>query len=436
NKYPLTAEVAFNLGRAVGYYYQNKDKKNALIGKDTRLSGDMLEAALTAGLCSTGFNVITAGIITTPGVAFLTKYFNIELGIVISASHNPFHDNGIKFFNGNGYKLSEKQEKDIENIFFNESYAKLNISGSNIGKVESIKNATDLYISHIIKTIPNHFIIPDYKIIIDCANGASSKITEELFNRLNFKNIKIINNVPDGYNINYKCGSTYLKTLQLQVLQDNADLGFAYDGDADRALTVDEKGQIVDGDQMMFIYAYHFLKKGELGNNTIVTTHMSNMGFDETIREIGGKVIRTDIGDKYVLKKMIENNSYLGGEQSGHIIFLKYGPHGDGIETSIQLLSALGENDEKISSQAAKMKKYHQKLLNFTIKNKQLFLQDNKFREIKEEMLSAFKFKGRILIRPSGTEKIIRILLESKNEDILEYWENVLNEYFEIYTKK
>src|SRR5690554_3948737 len=165
NKYPLTAEVAFNLGRAVGYYYQNKDKKNALIGKDTRLSGDMLEAALTAGLCSTGFNVITAGIITTPGVAFLTKYFNIELGIVISASHNPFHDNGIKFFNGNGYKLSEKQEKDIENIFFNESYAKLNISGNNIGKVESIKNATDLYISHIIKTIPNYFIIPDYKII-------------------------------------------------------------------------------------------------------------------------------------------------------------------------------------------------------------------------------------------------------------------------------
>jgi|LDZU01.1.fsa_nt_gi phosphoglucosamine mutase len=419
NRYPMTAEIAFNVGRAIGYYFRNKKNRQILIGKDTRLSGDMLESALIAGLCASGLNVINAGIITTPAIAYLTNYFKATMGIVISASHNPYYDNGIKFFNNNGYKFASIQEREIEEILINESYKNLQIPREGIGKVRLLKESKNIYSEYIMNSIKGDILKNDYRIIFDCANGASSDIIEELFSRLS-NNFKVINNSPNGININQKCGSTCMHSLQKEVMKEKADLGFAFDGDADRVLAVDEKGQVVDGDQMMVIYTGAFLPEGQLGNNIVVTTYMSNLGFDETIEEIGGKVVRTDIGDKYVFQKMIEKKSVLGGEQSGHIIFLKHSPNGDGIVTALQLLMALKKKNERVSLQAARMKKYHQRLLNYQIENKISFLNSTEFNEIKMELQNNLKDNGRILIRPSGTENKVRVLLESKDRKIIE----------------
>jgi phosphoglucosamine mutase len=428
NQYPMNAEIAFHLGKAIGYYNRYKKNKNVLIAKDTRISGDMLGAALTAGLCSAGCNVLDAGIITTPAVGYLTKYYQAIMGVVISASHNPYYDNGIKLFQGNGFKLDNQKEQKIENILLQEKYKKNNITGKNIGKVIKLKEANKIYIQHIINSIPPQFQKPEYKIIIDCANGSSSYIVAELFTIKNI-DFKIINNSPNGININQKCGSTYIKNLQKEVFKEHADLGFAFDGDADRVLAVDEKGQLIDGDQIMFIYANAFIKEGRLGNNIIVTTHMSNLGFDETISALGGKVIRTDIGDKYVLQKMIDVKALLGGEQSGHIIFLLYGPNGDGLLTSFQFLHALSKSSERISIQASKMKKYYQKLLNYKIIDKNHFLQNEYFKEIEKEIENRLKNNGRTLIRFSGTENKIRVLLESKEKRVITDCQKVIDKF-------
>ncbi|MDD3656698.1 MAG: phosphoglucosamine mutase [Atribacterota bacterium] len=429
NRYPMNAELAFNLGRAVGYYNRNKKSKNILIGKDTRISGDMIESAITAGLCSSGSNVLDAGIITTPAVGYLTKYYQVNMGVVISASHNPYYDNGIKLFKNDGFKLDKRSEKKIEEILFYEKYKKIQNTGRNIGKVIPLKEAREIYLNYIFNTIPRDFKRPEYKIVFDCANGSSSLIISELFSRLNM-NFITINDTPDGININQKCGSTYINNLRKAVLKEKADLGLAYDGDADRVLAVDEKGGLIDGDQIMVIYAKAFIKEGRLGNKIVVTTHMSNLGFDETINKIGGTVVRTNIGDKYVLRKMLELNSLLGGEQSGHIIFLQYSPNGDGILTTFQLLDALNKNNEQISVQAGKMKKYYQKLINYKIYNKKYLLQDEKFKRINEEIKKYLKKEGRILIRFSGTENKIRILLESKKKKTITKCQKAIDEYF------
>ncbi|MDD3539220.1 MAG: phosphoglucosamine mutase [Atribacterota bacterium] len=428
NQYPMNAEVAFQLGRAIGYYIRHKKNKNVLIAKDTRISGDMLGAALTAGLCSTGCNVLEAGIITTPAVGYLTKYYQAIMGVVISASHNPYYDNGIKLFQGNGFKLDHQEEQKIEKILLQEKYKRINITGKNIGKVIRLKEANEIYLQYIINSIPPEFQKPEYKIVIDCANGASSYIISELFTRQNI-DFKIINNSPNGININQRCGSTCIKNLQKEVLKEHADLGFAFDGDADRVLAVDEKGQLIDGDQIMFIYTNAFIKEGRLGNNIIVTTHMSNLGFDETIRELGGRVIRTDIGDKYVLKKMIAVKALLGGEQSGHIIFLLYGPNGDGLLTSFQFLDALSRSKERISAQASRMKKYYQRLLNYKIINKNYFLKSQYFEKMKKEIEDKLKNNGRTLIRFSGTENKLRILLESKEKRVIADCQKIIDEF-------
>ncbi|MDD5635767.1 MAG: phosphoglucosamine mutase [Atribacterota bacterium] len=433
NQYPMTAEVALNLGRAIGYYFKNSKNINILIGRDTRISGDMLEYALSAGLCSTGISVLDAGIVTTPAVAYLTKYFKASMGIVISASHNPYYDNGIKFFFSDGMKFDNEKEEEIENILINEKYKKINISGKNIGKIELLRDAKKIYIDYIINSTSESVKNSDYKIIIDCANGAASILIEELYSRLKIKNFSIINNFPNGTNINQNCGSTNLIDLQKKVVSENADLGLAYDGDADRVLAVDEKGEIVDGDQIMAIYANAFLKKGILGNNLIVTTHMSNLGFDETIEKIGGKVIRTDIGDKNVLRKMLEENAALGGEQSGHIIFLKNSPNGDGIVTSLKLLEALSSSNKRISLQASIMKKYHQKLLNYDIVDKEAMLNSEEYSVIKNDIQNMISGKGRVFIRPSGTEKKIRVLLESKDKNIIDKCKNNFDEFMKKY---
>ncbi len=434
NQYPMNAELAFNLGCAVGYYNRKKQNQNILIGRDTRISGDMLESALTAGLCSAGSNVLNAGIITTPAVGYLTKYFQANMGVVISASHNPFYDNGIKLFQGDGFKLGRQQEIYIEEILFQEKYKKVQNTGKTIGRVVYLKEAKEVYLRYIIDTIPPNFQKPDYRIILDCANGSASQIIPELFARLSM-NFKTINDTPDGININQGCGSTHLETLQEIVLKEQADLGLAFDGDADRVLAVDEKGQRIDGDQIMVIYTDAFLKEGRLGNNIIVTTHMSNLGFDETINELGGTVVRTDIGDKYVLKKMLDLNSWLGGEQSGHIVFLFHSPNGDGIITTFQLLDALNKHKERISVQANRMKKYYQKLINYQISNKKDLLQDAAFHKMSEEIQNNLQKDGRVLVRFSGTENKVRILLESKEERNIQQCQKIIEDFFNKFTK-
>lgn len=431
NQYPMTAEMAFNLGRSIGYYIKDKKEKSVIIGKDTRVSGDMFEDALSAGLCSSGNNVMKVGISTTPAVAFLTRHYKVNIGVVISASHNPYQDNGIKLFQSNGFKFENNQEHRIEDILIKEKYKKLNIPGRSIGIVKNIKDANEIYIKYILKTVENQFRNKiNYKIVLDCANGAAGQIIERLFNHLHL-DYKIINNEPNGFNINDNCGSTSMYKLQRTVIKENADIGFAYDGDADRVLAVDEKGNVIDGDQIMSIYASTFIRSGKLGNKKIITTFMSNLGFDEAIEEIGGKVIRTDIGDKFVLRKMLSENALMGGEQSGHIIFLRYSPNGDGIITTFQLLKALELNDEKVSIQASRMKKYHQRLLNYCIvEDKETFLRNREFIKISQEAKKRYDGLGRVLIRPSGTERKIRILLESKEKNIINEWEQRFNLFF------
>ena len=428
NRYPMNAELVLQLGQAIGYYNKNKKNRNILLGKDTRISGDMLEAALSAGLCSSGTNVLRAGVITTPAAGYLTKHYKAGMGIVISASHNPYYDNGIKIFTGDGFKIGKRIEREIEKILFQEKHKKMRNIGRNIGKVIPLKEAREIYFKHLLGTIPDDFKKPDYKIVLDCANGSSSNIIQELFTELNI-NFKIINNTPDGININRECGSTYINSLQKFILHEKADLGLAFDGDADRMLAVDEKGTLVDGDQIMVIYANAFIKEERLGNNIIVTTHMSNLGFDETINEMGGSVIRTDIGDKYVLKKMLNINSLLGGEQSGHIIFLPYSPNGDGIITAFQLLYALSRKNERVSIQAGLMKKYFQKLINYKISNKKDLLQNENFYKLNEEIKKLFQEEGRFLIRLSGTEDKIRVLLESKEEKKIKESKKIIDKY-------
>ncbi len=428
NRYPMDAELAFNLGRAIGYYNKNKKNKNILIGRDTRISGSMLEAALTAGLCSMGSNVLNTGIITTPAVGYLTKYYEASMGVVISASHNPYYDNGIKLFRENGLKLNKESEKEIEGILFQEKYKKIQNTRKTIGQVIALKEAGKVYLDFLVTTIPQDFARPEFKIVLDCAHGSASQIIPELFTRLKI-NFKAINNTPNGININQKCGSTHISTLQSEVLKEKADLGLAFDGDADRVLAVDEKGQIIDGDQIMTIYAHAYLREGRLGNNIIVTTHMSNLGFDETIQGMGGTVVRTDIGDKHVLEKMLEMNSWLGGEQSGHIIFLRYSPSGDGLITTFQLLDALNKNNERISVQAGRMKKYHQKLFNYRISDKKYLRNSNALQKMDKEIQKYLGGDGRSLIRLSGTENKIRILLESKEEKKIMECQKVIEKY-------
>lgn len=430
NRYPMDADLAFNLGKSIGYYNRHKKGKKIVIGKDTRISGDMLEAAITAGLCSSGLNVLNAGVITTPAIGFLTKYFKANMGIVISASHNPYYDNGIKIFQENGLKISHKIETEIEKILLQKKYNHIFSGGKNIGRAFLLKESKEIYIKHLLNTIPKSFYNPGYTIVLDCANGASSSIVPELFTELGIKN-KIINNAPDGININQKCGSTHTVSLQKKVIEERADLGLAFDGDADRVLAVDEKGMLVDGDQIMFICASALLKENKLGNNIIVATHMSNLGLDESINKIGGTVIRTDIGDKHVLKQMLDIGSTLGGEQSGHIIFLPFSPNGDGIVTSFQFLNALNKTTSPVSILAQQMKRNFQKLINYKIPNKDLLIKNKKYNEMKKFLQNYFKNEGRVLIRLSGTENKIRILLESKDKKSINKCKKIINQYMD-----
>lgn len=414
----LTPELAFKLGR-VGGYALTKEVENpkVLIGKDTRISGNMLENALIAGLLSIGAEVMRLGVISTPGVAYLTKANSADLGIMISASHNPVADNGIKFFGPDGFKLSDEQELEIETLLDSEVDQLPRPTGEGIGVASDYFEGAQKYLSFLKESVPNDF--EGIHIALDCAHGATSSIATHLFADLE-ADLSTIGSSPNGLNINEGVGSTHPEKLQEFVLEKEADVGLAFDGDGDRLIAVDEKGKIVDGDQIMFICAKYMNEKGFLHHNTVVSTVMSNLGFYKALEENEIKSVTTAVGDRYVMEEMRKNGYNLGGEQSGHIIFLDFITCGDGMLTAIQLVNVMKTTGKSLSELASEMKVYPQVLKNVRVTSKEAVLENEaiqtKIAEIETE-LAGF---GRILVRPSGTEPLVRVMVEAPTAEACE----------------
>lgn len=413
----LTCELAMNIGRAAAMVLANENKHpKILIGKDTRLSGDMLEGALTAGLCSIGADVVLLGTVPTPAVAYLIKKYKADAGIMISASHNPFEFNGIKIFSSDGYKLPDELENEIESIVLDHAKPFEVLVNDGIGKVTKAENAVSDYIEHIISTVP--YRLDGMNVAIDCSNGSASTTARELFTKLG-ANCHILSAEPDGININDKCGSTHLENLQKYVVENGLEMGVAFDGDADRCLAVDENGNVVDGDFIMAICAMDLHSRGKLAKNTAVGTVMSNMGFGKFCEDNHIKFVSTNVGDRYVLEAMLREGYNFGGEQSGHVIFLDYSTTGDGQLTAAQLLSLVHRRNARMSSIATLMTHYPQILINVKVTNegKVQFYKNqdikNKIESVKNELGS----DGRILVRLSGTEPLVRVMLEGLDKE-------------------
>jgi phosphoglucosamine mutase len=413
----LSPELAFRLGKAGAYILgQDRDRTRGervkiVIGKDTRISGDMLEAALSAGICSMGADVLNVGVLPTPGIAYLTRAMGASAGIVISASHNPYQDNGIKFFAGSGFKLPDELEDRIEETLNVIDSLALPVD-SEIGRIIEIENATAKYAEFLKQTaVP----LDGLRIVLDCANGAASGVGPKVLAELGAQVIPVFNQ-PDGVNINVHCGSTHPEALARAVLEYGADLGLACDGDADRMIAVDENGAIVDGDFIMVICALALKERGELTGNAVVVTVMSNLGLHKALKNAGITVLETKVGDRYVMEKLLESGAVLGGEQSGHIIFLEHNTTGDGLLSALQLLAVLKEKKEKLSGLAAQMSRFPQVLINTKVTDKDKVMNaptvKAKIREVQEFLGE----DGRILVRPSGTEPLIRVMLEGPDQ--------------------
>ena len=416
----LTPELAYKLGRAAAIYFGNECKTapTVLIGRDTRISGEMLESSLIAGICSAGGRAIAAGVIPTPAVAYLARKLETKAGIVISASHNPFYDNGIKFFGGDGYKLPDAVEDEIEAIVHkietNDDYPRP--TDDKLCHVEYRHNLVEDYVNFVINTTTQR--LDGMKIVLDCANGAAYEAMPEVLKRLGAKVITI-GTAPNGININDNCGSTHIDNLKKVVLEEKADLGIAHDGDADRCLCVDEEGHIIDGDHILVICATEMMKDKNLPDNTVVTTVMANIGFRQAIHNLGGKFEITKVGDRYVLENMLKNGYKLGGEQSGHIIFTDYSTTGDGLITALQVLSAVKRTGKKASELNALMTTYPQVLLNVRVKDRTVYEKEAVQQSIKDAEAELGE-NGRILVRASGTEPLVRVMAEGPNQEELE----------------
>ena len=417
----LTAELAFKLGQC-GAYVLTKAADHTptiLIGKDTRISGDMLEAALTAGMCSVGVKVVSLGVLPTPAVAYLTRYYKADAGVVISASHNPYEYNGIKFFNGDGYKLSDSVEDEIEAYIKGEKMMDQLPDNDGIGTVTANNHSIEDYVKFAVSTIDCD--LKGMKIAIDCANGASYQTAFKALNSLG-AHVEAIHNTPDGININNQCGSTHMESLQSYVKAIGADIGLAFDGDADRMLAVDENGNIVDGDVIMAICAKYMLENGTLEKNTLVATVMSNLGLFIAGEKLGINIPKTKVGDRYVLEEMLDKGYCIGGEQSGHVIFLKHNTTGDGLVSGLQLLAVLKKTGQKLSEAAKIVEILPQVLVNAKVKNenKNSYMEIPEIAEACKKLEDEFAGEGRVLIRPSGTEPLVRVMIEGKDEAVLQ----------------
>lgn len=409
----LTPELAFELGKAGAYVLSKETEKPLiLIGMDTRISGDMLESAISAGIQAVGGDVIRVGVVPTPAVAFLVKYYNADAGVMISASHNPFEYNGIKFFNRDGFKLDDSVEDEIEDIIVRHVDVNSHITGEKLGRSQQAEeNSVEIY-SGFLKAAAD-IDLGGRKIVLDCANGAAYQVAEKVYRELGAKTV-VIANKPNGININLNCGSTHTENLQKVVLEENAFMGMAFDGDADRLIAVDEKGNVIDGDRLICIAARLLQKKGKLSGNVVTTTVMSNLGLHKYLKKLDIKVDVTDVGDRYVLERMRKTGCSVGGEQSGHIIFLDYTTTGDGILSSLKVLKAIIESGKTASELANEIEIFPQVLVNAKVKNenKEVFHKDDevvaKIAEVEEKLAG----EGRVLIRPSGTEPLVRVMIE------------------------
>ena len=421
----LTPELVYKVAKA-GAYVLSKHTDHTptiLIGRDTRISGTLIESAMVAGFLSYGANVKLLGVIPTPAVAYLTRKLNADASVVISASHNTFEFNGIKYFSNKGMKIPDTLEEEIEEIMESDKFTELTAKNEKIGVSEYALDLMDEYVYFFRKNfddIIDKYNNKDFIVALDTANGATSVVAEKVFKALGI-NYRIINNHPNGININDNCGSTHLEGLKKYVVDNQMSLGVAYDGDGDRCLAVDEKGNEIDGDKLLAIISQHLRKKGKLEKDTIVATVMSNLGLNKYARDNGLELLQTKVGDRYVLEEMLKDGYNLGGEQSGHVILLDYNPTGDGILTSLMLISTILEEGKKASELSELIKLYPQVLVNAKVNSnkKYDYDKDTEIKEAIDKLEREFAGNGRVLIRPSGTEPLVRVMIEGEDQEYI-----------------
>lgn len=424
NVHPMTTEMAMQIGRAAAYIFKHEDRRSRIvIGKDTRLSGYMIENALAAGICSMGVDVLLVGPLPTPGIAFITASMRADAGVVISASHNPYQDNGIKFFARDGFKLPDALEMRIEELVDSDHIDSLRPTAEAVGKAYRVDDAAGRYIVHLKNTFPRELDLAGLKIVLDCAHGAAYRVAPAVLEELG-ADVVAIGVKPDGTNINAGCGSTYPEVMAAAVREHGANLGIALDGDADRCIFVDENGNEVDGDHIMAICGIDLIRKGRLPHNTVVATVMSNMGLDIALRGAGGTVVKTAVGDRYVVEEMRRGGFLFGGEQSGHMIFLDHNTTGDGILSALQVLAIMQRRSKRLSELALVMDSLPQVLVNVRLTQKCDINEIPEIAKLIRDVEEKLKGEGRVLIRWSGTEPLLRIMLEGTDEGDIRCWAN------------
>ena len=421
----LTVEHAFKVGRYLGWYFGQEHKARIVIGKDTRRSSYMFEYALAAGLTASGADAYLLHVTTTPSVSYVTRTEDFDCGIMISASHNPYYDNGIKLINSKGHKIEAEVEEKIEAYIDGETEELPLAQRENIGRTIDYAAGRNRYIGHLISLATRSF--KEMRVGLDCSNGSASSIAKSVFDALGAKTY-VINNVPNGTNINTECGSTHIHVLQEYVRENKLDVGFAYDGDADRCIAVDENGNVIDGDLILYVCGKYLKERGQLNGDTIVTTIMSNLGLYKACDKIGMKYEKTKVGDKYVYENMVQNNFMLGGEQSGHVIFAKHATTGDGILTSLMIMEVIMETKQTLGKLAEEVTIYPQLLKNVRVADKKTARENPEVVKAIEAVTEALGENGRILVRESGTEPVIRVMVEAETQEICEkYVDEVVN---------
>jgi len=423
---PMTSETALRIGRALAYVFRHRPGRHKiLIGKDTRLSGYMLETALASGVCSMGVDVLLVGPVPTPGIAFLTRSLRADAGVVISASHNPFQDNGVKVFSRDGFKLADEVEDEIESLVLDEKIDHLRPTATAIGKAFRVDDALGRYNVFVKNAFPRHLTLEGLKIVIDCAHGAAYKVAPEVLEELGAQ-VTAVGVEPNGENINRDCGALHPRHVQQLVRETGAQLGVALDGDADRALLVDETGTLVDGDAILAIAAEEMLRNGTLRRETLVSTVMSNLGLEMAIRHMGGRLVRTPVGDRYVVEEMLRGGYNLGGEQSGHVVFLDVNTTGDGLVTVLALLAIMLERQRPLSELKQVVQRYPQVLLNVKVRERRDLATIEPIARTMRQVEQALGETGRLLVRYSGTEPLVRVMVEGEDEQtVLAYGEEV-----------
>ena len=419
NIWPMTADVALRLGLAAGMCYRSaKRRSRVVIGKDTRLSGYVFENALAAGLLAAGMDVFLVGPLPTPAISFLTRNMRADFGVVISASHNPFHDNGIKFFDAEGFKIPDEAENRMADMVLDPEHAWKYPDAAHTGRAYKIKDAPGRYIVYLKNSFPAHLSLDGLRVVIDCANGANYKVAPLALEELGAEVVRI-GTEPNGLNINYRCGSLYPEAVASKVLETRADVGLALDGDADRLIVVDEKGTVLDGDQIMALCAQDLMRKGKLPGNLLVATVMSNMALEVFMREQGGKLLRTQVGDRYVMEAMRQHGALLGGEQSGHLIFREYSTTGDGLLAALQILQIMRQRERPLSELAGQLALYPQELVNVHVDRKPPIEETPELAKAVADVEERLGGRGRVLLRYSGTEPLCRVMVEGEDEDVV-----------------